>query len=183
MQTSALLLMRLLENLLEWSMFQRGITKFEPEVTYLNTEINAISELMKEYADVKGILIKVEVPTHFIVLTDRHMFDTVMRNLISNAVKYSSKDDEIVISASSAEDHSIVVSVKDKGIGMNEEQLGHLFEFKSQVNRKGTSGEPTTGLGLILCKEFAERNGGKVWAESIENKGSTFYVSLKAASC
>jgi signal transduction histidine kinase len=180
MRTSALNINRLLENLLEWAKVQRGITKCEPVTTLLNPIIMRLAELMKTYASGKDISMKIDIAQHIMIHADMHMFDTVMRNLISNAIKFSRTGSEIIISAVANQEGIVTISVKDRGIGMNADQLGSLFEINLQANRKGTAGEPSTGLGLILSKEFVEMNGGKIWAESIEHEGSTFHFTLHA---
>ena len=133
---------------------------------------------MMDTASKKGIDLHINIPDHTVVFADIHMLETIIRNLISNALKFSFKGSVIEISAEKTENDLIQVSIKDNGIGMNPELLDKLFTLTENINRKGTEGEPSTGLGLILCKEFVEKHGGKIWAESIENKGSSFIFTL-----
>jgi len=106
------------------------------------------------------------------------MFDTVIRNLISNAIKFTPAGGKISVVAESKNDNSIEVKINDSGIGMNTELKDKLFELNEKTSRPGTEGEPSTGLGLMLCKEFVEKHEGKIWVESEVGKGSTFSISI-----
>jgi signal transduction histidine kinase len=106
------------------------------------------------------------------------MLQTIVRNLVSNAVKFTVKGGKINITAKSLSTDTIEVSINDTGIGMNKEFIENIFRIDTDTTRKGTEGESSTGLGLLLCKEFVEKNGGKIWAESEEGKGSIFKFSL-----
>ena len=106
------------------------------------------------------------------------MFDTILRNLVSNAIKFSPSDARVIISALSNEKDVIEVKVEDTGIGMSSEMSGKLFVLDQQTSRKGTNGEPSTGLGLLLCKEFIEKNGGKISVRSEVGKGSIFSFTV-----
>jgi signal transduction histidine kinase len=116
------------------------------------------------------------------------MLNTVFRNLISNSIKFTSKGGQIEIGVSDSgrnfpcqlpSDSSYnCIYVKDNGIGMSKELMNKLFRLDQKVSRPGTEGEPSTGLGLLLRKEFVEKHGGKIWVESEENNGSTFYFTL-----
>ena len=113
------------------------------------------------------------------------MIDTVLRNLITNAIKFTQRGGKIEIGASSDGLHleggahpATCIYIKDNGIGMNADTLEKLFKIDQNVTRPGTEKEPSTGLGLLLCKEFVEKHGGRIWAESEEGKGSTFYFTL-----
>ena len=178
MRTSAVNIYRLIENLLEWSKMQRGKLSFEPQPLLLKSSLTKSIELMMDTANKKGIDLRINIPDHTVVIADIHMLETIIRNLISNALKFSFKGSVIEISAKKAENDLIRVTIKDNGIGMNPELLDKLFTLAENINRKGTEGEPSTGLGLILCKEFVEKQGGKIWAESIEGEGSSFIFTL-----
>jgi signal transduction histidine kinase len=106
------------------------------------------------------------------------MLGSTIRNLVSNAIKFTKRGGFVQINAKPIQNNQIEISVKDSGIGMNEPMLGKLFRIDGKINRKGTEGEPSTGLGLIICKEFTEAQGGKLWVESEEGKGSAFYFTL-----
>jgi signal transduction histidine kinase len=106
------------------------------------------------------------------------MLQTIIRNLVSNAIKFTEHDGKIIISAKPAAGKNLEVSVTDSGVGMSREIIENLFKLHVDTSRPGTIGEPSTGLGLQLCKEFVEKHGGKIWVESEEFKGSTFYFTL-----
>jgi PAS domain S-box-containing protein len=178
MRTSAVNIYRLIENLLEWSKMQRGKISFEPQPMFLKSALTKSIELMMDTANKKGIELRINIPEHNVVFADIHMLETIVRNLISNAVKFSFKGGVIEISASKTGDEMMRIVVKDTGIGMNPEMVSKMFKLTENINRKGTEGEPSTGLGLILCKEFVEKQGGTIWVESIEGEGSSFIFTL-----
>jgi signal transduction histidine kinase len=101
----------------------------------------------------------------------------IVRNLVSNAIKFSNPHDQIIIAAME-QDNLVVISVADTGIGIDKDNLDKLFRLDSNFTSKGTADEKGTGLGLILCKEFVEKNGGTIWVESNKDKGSIFYFTL-----
>lgn len=119
-----------------------------------------------------------EVPDDLVVFADGNMFESTIRNLVSNAIKFTAPKGKITITAKSMDDNWVEISIKDTGVGMNEEMLENLFKLDTNTNRKGTEGEPSTGLGLIICKDFVEKHGGKLWVESEVNRGSAFYFTL-----
>ena len=174
---------RLLENLLLWSSTQRGKINYFPEKVKLNMLTVEIVELLKQTAVSKSITIKNEIAENIIINADQNMLLTILRNLISNAIKFTHKEGKIVISAHliSAENKQnfIEIAVKDSGVGIEKEKWANLFKIAENISTKGTEGESGTGLGLILCKEFVEKHGGKIWVESELNKGSTFIFTLK----
>ena len=178
MRTSAVNIYRLIENLLEWSKMQRGKTSFDPQPMFLKSSLTKSIELMKDTANRKGIELRISIPNQNVVYADIHMLETIIRNLISNAIKFSFKGGLIEVSASKTEDEMMRIIVKDFGIGMDKEMVSKMFNLTENINRKGTEGEPSTGLGLILCKEFVEKQGGKIWAESTEGEGTSFIFTL-----
>ena len=115
------------------------------------------------------------------VFADVNMIGSTIRNLVSNALKFTPKNGEISVIAKSIPGELIEISIKDSGMGMNEEMRSKLFQLNENIGRNGTNGEPSSGLGLILCKDFVEKNGGKIWAESVENEGSIFYFTLPSS--
>jgi len=177
--TSANSIIQLLAGLLEWSQLQRGNISYKPETIVLLTSVQKCIRLLNETAKAKSISVICRVPNTIRVTADNHMMESVIRNLISNAIKFTPKGGQIEISGSETELNTITISVKDDGIGMNKTILEKLFSLSAKINRKGTEGELSSGLGLILCKELIEKQGGRIWAESIEGKGSTFYFTLK----
>jgi signal transduction histidine kinase len=106
------------------------------------------------------------------------MLQTVLRNLISNALKFTPKGGKINVSAKTSDKKSVEISIQDTGIGMSKFLVTNLFRLDVQTTREGTEGEPSTGLGMLLCKEFVEKHSGRLWVESEEGNGSTFYFTL-----
>ena len=106
------------------------------------------------------------------------MFETVIRNLVSNAIKFTPVGGKIFVSAFSSGNNLIAIRVSDTGIGMSQSMISKLFLINEKTSRTGTEGEPSTGLGLLLCKEFIEKNGGEIRAESEVGKGSTFTIAM-----
>jgi len=179
MKTSATNIYSLLENLLEWSRLRRGGMDFIPAKLNLKKKIVECIEVLSESAHKKRIEIEISVPNELEVMADNHMFESVIRNLISNAIKFTVAGGKVIISAFPNNDHSIEVKISDTGIGMTPELKNKLFQISEKTNRPGTDGEPSTGLGLLLCKEFIEKHEGKIWVESEVGKGSTFSFSIK----
>jgi len=177
MRKSATNLYSLLDNLLEWSRLQRGVTGFHPESFALMPKMFECIEPMCESASKKEVEVKCEIPADILVFADLHMVQTIVRNLVSNAIKYSRKGGKVKITAIKM-NQSVEICVKDNGIGMDNDMIDKLFRFDQNTNRPGTENEPSTGLGLIICKEFVEKHGGKIWVRSEEGKGSTFSFSL-----
>lgn len=173
---SARNLFNLLENLLEWSRMKRGMIPFEPELLPFKALIIKSIESMAEATFKKEIEVSYKIPSDIQVTGDIHMIETVMRNLISNAIKFTPKKGKIEILAQNT-NHHVEIKVKDSGIGMNHEMVDNLFQ-SGAFNRKGTEGESSSGLGLIICKDFVEKHGGRIWVESEEGKGSTFHFIL-----
>ncbi|MFA6270959.1 MAG: PAS domain-containing sensor histidine kinase [Candidatus Paceibacterota bacterium] len=185
MRNSATNLFRLLENLLQWSRMQQGLIPFDPKVVKLLPLANECIEMHLASAKIKGIEITIDFPSDMEVLADSDMLQTVIRNLVSNAIKFTPIGGRINFSAKTDNDKTIEISISDTGIGMGQEMIGNLFRLDVQANRRGTEGEPSSGLGLLLCKEFIEKHGGKLWVESEEKNlpdgkagGSTFYFTL-----
>lgn len=177
--TSAGSIIQLLQGLMEWSQLQRGNISYNPQPLLLHPLINKSIKVLMETAKAKSITVISTIPETISVLADNNMLESVCRNLISNAIKFTPKGGQIEIEASESGLNTILIAVKDDGIGMSRDILDKLFSLSAKINRKGTEGELSSGLGLILCKELIVKQGGKVWAESEENKGSTFYFTLK----
>jgi PAS domain S-box-containing protein len=178
MRNSATNLFALLENLLEWSRMKRGLTLFEPALFLLKTAILKSVETALEPANKKGIEIKLEIPENIEVNADVYMLESTIRNLVSNAIKFTPEGGKVIISAEPAINNTVKISIRDTGIGMNQELISNLFCLDVNTNRKGTQEEPSTGLGLLLCKEFIEKHGKELWVESEAGKGSVFYFTL-----
>lgn len=168
---------KLLENLLEWSRVQTGRIENKPENILISEMIEEILKLYKSCTNKKEIEFITEVDKNLFVTADKNMLNTIIRNLVLNAIKFSFEKGKIEIKTNII-DKQVVVSVRDYGTGINEADIKCLFKIDKHITRPGTSMEKGTGLGLILCKEFIENNNGKIWVESDEGKGSTFYFSL-----
>ncbi|MCX6285253.1 MAG: HAMP domain-containing sensor histidine kinase [Bacteroidetes bacterium] len=179
---------KLLENLLEWSKVQLGRNEFSPEAFDIGLMIFEMVHADKLSFEKKAQKVRIEIPDNTIVHADQNMTRTILRNLVSNAVKFSGDNKTILIktvtpSTSDKEQRNFIgIAVIDEGIGIQKENLDLLFRIDSGFHRKGTAMESGTGLGLILCKEFVEKQGGIIWAESEEGKGSSFTFTVPSAS-
>ena len=171
-------LYKLLENLLEWAQMQRGSISFVPKEINLSDIISQNIVIINQRALQKGITIINEVPASEIVYADEKMIATVLRNLLSNAVKFTKRDGKVLVRSKKADNGMVEISVSDDGIGLSEKDIKRLFKIEEKVSSKGTEGEPSTGLGLLLCKEFVELNKGEISVESETGKGSTFSFTL-----
>jgi len=181
MKSSATNIYSLLENLLEWSRLRRDTMDYVPAKLNLRKNTEVCIEVLKESARRKGIILENIVPPEINILADSHMFETVIRNLVSNAIKFTTSGGKVTVTASYDDTHHILIKIADSGTGMSPDLLGKLFKINEKTNRPGTDGEPSTGLGLLLCKEFIEKNDGRIWVESEPGKGSTFSFTLKSA--
>ncbi len=170
----------LLDNLLAWSRVQRNVIDYFPSVLSLLDVAMRTSELFEEPCERKEIEIEIDLSGKQRVLADRNMVETIIRNLISNAVKFTPRKGKITLSARE-EGKYFRVSVRDTGGGLREENAAKLFRIDERVSALGTEGEKGTGLGLLLCKEFVEMHGGKIGVESEYGKGAEFWFTLPAA--
>jgi signal transduction histidine kinase len=168
---------KLVENLLLWSKNQAKGNNYTPEWLSLNKQIKESLILADSAIQNKELKVSFNPEQTINIFTDRNMIDLVLRNLISNAIKFTHKNGQIKVSISENE-QEILTSVTDSGIGISEIKLSTLFEINKPKNTLGTDNEQGTGLGLILCKDFIENLGGKIWAESILGTGSTFTFSI-----
>ena len=171
-------LFRLLENLLQWACIEQGLIQFKPEEVSLLPLVDESLAIVQESANNKRIRIAKDISDELKIFADSNILQLVIRNLVSNAVKFTPKGGEINLTAKPIDDQHLEISIKDTGIGMNSEILDNLFRLDVKINRTGTEGEPSTGLGLILCKEYIEKQNGKIWVESEDGKGSNFKVIL-----
>jgi signal transduction histidine kinase len=167
----------LLENLLLWAKSQRNEITFQPENISVNAVINRNLQLFRTIADHKGIKLIVKADSNLDVYADKNMLMTVVRNIISNAIKYTSKGGFIEVLVEHEGNFSKIV-IKDSGVGFSKETASKIFNTKNFYTTSGTNNEAGSGLGLLLSKEFVEINGGKIWAESGSGKGATFYFTL-----
>lgn len=168
---------RLLENLLDWARVQQSQMPFQPTSLILKNVASNVIELMVEKANSKMIAIINYIPDNMIIVADKNMLETIFRNLLSNALKFTPVNGKIEIMAT-LHMNRYEISVKDTGVGIKREDLNKIFEVGSGFSTRGTENEKGTGLGLLLCKEFVERHHGKIWVESEESKGSKFTFSI-----
>ncbi|MQY78443.1 MAG: HAMP domain-containing protein [Bacteroidetes bacterium] len=174
---SANQLFNLLENLLQWSMSQTGSIKYVPEKMDMGIAVASNVSLLKMNAESKNVKLTSEIKEETYVYADVDMIRTVVRNLLSNAIKFNKTGGDAEVISKKKNDF-LEVSVIDSGIGLNKEDLGKLFRIDVQNKSIGTSKEKGTGLGLILSKEYIEKNGGEIWVESELGKGSKFTFTL-----
>jgi signal transduction histidine kinase len=169
----------LLENLLFWSKSQTGKLNYTPESIHLLNAIKDILSIIESSAKFKNIQLHICLSTEVLIYADPNMFKTVLRNLISNAIKFTQIGGEITISAITNQ-KQVEITISDNGIGMSEKTISNLFTLDSELEIRGTAGEKGSGLGLILCKDFIEKQGGKIWVESEVGKGSQFKFTMPA---
>lgn len=182
----------LLENLLEWSRIQSGKMPFTPSSFNIKDEISSVISILDNNAAQKEIRLINEVDADIMVEADRNMIHSVLQNLITNSIKFSNSKGKVVIrsrvpqsniktnqTTDEADQKWLEISVSDNGIGIPEEILPKLFKLNGQYSQAGTANEPGTGLGLVLCHEMVEKNGGHIWAESIAGQGTTFIFTIQ----
>lgn len=179
MNVSARNLFELLSNLLEWSRMQRGVFIYNPARCNLSELVQSCISLANESAKSKSIQILAEINDELTVYADEYMISSVIRNLVNNAVKFTLQGGKIVIKAIVTDDHRIEVLVSDSGIGIPENMIRNLFKLNAGTSRNGTNNEPSTGLGLLICKEFLDMHHSDLRVESKVGKGTTFAFTLR----
>lgn len=173
--------MDLLTNLMTWSQLESGRMPFNPEYFDISTIVLEAISLFKPNAEQKSISIENKISVNSQVYADKEMISTIIRNLISNAIKFTNTNGKISISGEKLID-IFVFQIRDEGVGVSKERISRLFKIAENESTSGTYNEKGTGLGLILCKEFIEKNNGKIWVESTIGKGSLFSFSLPIMS-
>ena len=171
----------LMENLLEWSRIQTGTISYQPERLKIKRLVDNVASLYEQNLKNKEIEFINSLKPNFFVFADKSMTETIFRNLISNAIKFTYPGGRIIIS-SEIENEMIIIKIKDSGVGIEQENILKLFRVDAGFSTKGTTEESGTGLGLIICKELAEKQQGKIWVESKKNEGSTFYLSVPVSN-
>ena len=171
----------LLENLLAWSQSQTGKIKLNQKKIHLKPYSDAIIQMINPIAQKKKIILTNSITEDIYAYADENMLHTIFRNLISNAIKYTYESGTIDLRAIT-EDSVITISVSDTGVGMSDDIKNSLFKISETKSQPGTQSEKGTGLGLILCKEFVEKHGGKIWVESEIGKGTTFFFTIPSIS-
>jgi len=177
MRIQARVIYDFLEDLLKWGMLQLGSIKFEPQHFPIHEWVESACRVAEPAARSKNISLSNRVQRGSIVFADVDMFSTIIRNLLSNAIKFTPTGGSISIASQAGSDLT-KLSVTDTGIGIAPEKLAYLFRPGGYRSTLGTSQEKGTGFGLVLCKEFVEKHGGKIWVESEINHGTTFHFSF-----
>jgi signal transduction histidine kinase len=173
----------LLDNLLQWASTQRGTIHFEPSKIDLFLLAQTTCNLLNQSAIKKSITLQNEVDEGFCIQADYNMISAIVRNLVSNAIKFTPKGGEVKLGAKmNDENRFIEIIVKDNGRGIPADVQSKLFNIEGNTSTRGTENEGGTGLGLILCKEFVEKHNGTIWVESEIGKGSTFYFTIPNCS-
>jgi signal transduction histidine kinase len=174
---SAQITNKLLEDILMWARTQQGVIPFNPQNLSFSDICKNVFDVLKLNADAKNITLINFTEDHIKVFADIDMLKTVLRNLVSNAIKFTNSGGKISVSGEQT-NSSITILVSDNGIGIELDSLAKLFDISEVLTTKGTAKETGTGLGLLLCKEFVEKHGGKIWVESEVGKGSDFKFTL-----
>ncbi len=168
---------KLLSNLLEWSRLQTGKIQFNPSDVKIYSIVENIFQLLKSNAQHKEIELINSTNMNHIAYADENMIYSVFNNLISNAIKFTRTGGKIEVS-SEQKGEEIIVSVKDNGVGIDEENLKNLFELDKSFTTPGTENEKGSGLGIILCRDFIKKHGGRIWVNSKVGEGTTFFFTL-----
>jgi len=169
--------LNILEDLLQWSRSQSGRIEYNPEEIQLNRVTYEVVASLERSADEKNITVSNDVNDSITAFADRNMISAVIRNLLSNAVKFTAQGGRITLLAEEGLTH-VHYRVSDNGVGITPENMDKLFKIDEGLSTQGTNNEKGTGLGLILCKEFIEKNRGTIILESIPGKGTTFSFTL-----
>lgn len=173
---------KLLDNLLIWSRSQRGLIKYTPKKLRLKSMVTEITMALEDMANQKGISLENNIQENIIVNADINLLSIIIRNLLTNAIKFTSRGGLIKAYAEydKQQNKLVNVTVEDNGVGIDKESLKKLFRIEENHSTVGTNREKGTGLGLILCKEFIEKNKGTIRVESIPGIGSKFIFTLPA---
>lgn len=182
LQRSSINVYRLLQNLLEWAQIQRGLSVCKPDYFLLKPLIESTIEMISDMAGQKQIHIHPDIPNELDIYADEQMLSSILRNLLVNAIKFTPAGGEVHISAKKTDRNGIQLIVRDNGIGMNPIIREHIFSFSKIQNRTGTSGEPSSGLGLVIVKEFVDKHNGLIRVESEEAKGTSFILTFPLPS-
>lgn len=173
-------LLQLVDNLLRWSRGQMGDRTFSDADVMLGPLIGRVAELQREVAAEKGITINTDLSDDMVTV-DQDMVEAVLRNLISNAIKFTNQDGVVDVQSRQLDNGRVEISVADNGVGMDDAHVRRLFEFTAEKSKSGTHGEPGTGLGLQICSEFAAAHGSEIQVESTLGQGSVFRFSVPKA--
>ncbi len=177
LETSSQSTLDLLDNLLKWARLQSGVLQINPEIIHIDEIVNNNLKAIKDRASLKEITLKATIDNQNQVFADKNMVDLVIRNLLTNAIKFTPRGGEINIKTE-LNKKLLQVSIADNGVGIEPERVEKIFNVKQNSSTSGTEKEKGNGLGLILCKEFVEHNGGNIKAESILKQGTTMSFTL-----
>jgi len=172
--------MDLLTNLMTWARSQTGKIAYQPRDVDLEALAAEEMEVLKIPASQKGIQLQTDVEPGLTLQADPYMLRTIVRNLLSNALKFTYPKGSVTLKAK-AKAKEVELIVEDNGMGMTQEMADNLFKMKSEYQRQGTQGEPSTGLGLLICKEFVSLHKGQITVNAREGKGTVFHIVLPAA--
>ncbi len=178
MNSTANNLFKLLENLLEWSSIKGGITVFAPALVNLSEMVAQNQSIFSMQMENKQVRVVNLIPEGLQVFVDPQMFNVIIRNLLSNSIKFSNPGGSVTLEARPTSSGYLEFSIRDEGIGMSEEMKAKIFNIGARISRKGTAGEPSSGLGLLLCREYVDKHNGTIRVESEEGKGSAFILKL-----
>lgn len=167
----------LLNNLLQWSRLEKGMLKCCPEKVNIFDLINSLMPLLSATAKEKSINISLNGDNSVYGFVDRNMLSSIVQNLVSNSIKFTPKNGDIKINIT-RNSQNVQIDIMDTGVGMTTSQMEKLFKIESCYSQRGTEGETGTGLGLLLCREFVEKNQGKIWVTSEVGKGSNFSFTI-----
>lgn len=171
---------RLLENLLQWAMTEGDMMVYRPKQIVVEQVFQSVCHILGAVAQKKNIIVHCEAKPNLSIQADINMMNSLLQNLMSNALKFTANGGHVYLSAHEV-DQQVYISVRDTGVGMTDKQIQNFLDRKPPKSYKGTDGEKGAGLGLILCRQFAERNNGTIKLESTLNKGTTFTIILPSA--
>jgi len=167
----------LLEDTLLWASFQSKKITFTPVRTNVSEVVSEVIDILEPNAKMKNISVESSIEKQVHVTSDVYMLKAILRNLISNAIKFTNLGGRIEVSAIQTSEQT-TIKVSDNGVGIKPEVLAKLFSFSAVQSSPGTANEKGTGLGLLLCKEFVEKHGGKIWIDSVVDKGTVVNFTL-----
>jgi signal transduction histidine kinase len=171
----------LLENLLQWAEAESGRMEFNSREIRVKPFIADVVQLLQSTAEQKKIQVKIDIEDTSSIFADSRMLNSVFRNLLSNAIKFTPANGRVTIGVKEDSKENLLIYVKDTGVGIDTQSIEHLFSLAQKKSTNGTEGENGSGLGLILCKQFINKNNGTIWVESNVSKGSTFWISLPSS--
>ncbi len=180
LHTTSVQVVDLLFNLLEWARIQMNAISFEPDNLLLKPVVDKAVRTFRNAIQDKNLTVSADLDETVLAYADVNQLGTILRNLISNAIKFTPTGGSVTLTATRTDQHQIRLAVADSGIGMGPELLEKLFRLDQKVSRPGTEGETSNGIGLLLCQDLVKRQGGQLFVESAEGSGTTFSFTLPA---